>query len=209
MISRIWTYVVLASTLALVSGCRGDVSEHPPIHLNPNMDRQKRFDPQEKNRFFLDERAMRRPVKGTVAVGQLRTDDHLHNGVVDGRFVQTLPPSMTLNLRMLKRGRKRFRIYCSTCHDLSGSGNGIMFKRDLGLPRPADFHQPRLRAMTVGELFKNMSDGKSNMPAMRRIIPAADRWAVVAYIRALQMSRNARISDVPKDLAVKKGWIKK
>ena len=79
-----------------------------------------------------------------------------------------------------------------------------MYRQDLGLPRPADFHDPRLRAMTVGELFKNMSDGKSNMPAMRRIIPARDRWAIVAYLRALMLSRNADRSEVSVSLKKEK-----
>lgn len=183
-------------------GCRGQVSRKPPIHLNPNMDNQERFDPQEPNPFFADHRAMRPEVPGTVAVGALQEDSHLFRGEIDGHPADTLP--LPLDAALLRRGRERYGIYCTPCHDGSGSGDGIIVRN--GMTPPPSFHDPRLRSLTAGQIFQTITRGERNMPPYAAQIPARDRWAIVAYVRALQLSRNATIDQVPKDIADAKGW---
>lgn len=195
--------LVVAAALGSASGgCRGQVSRKPPIHLNPNMDNQERFDPQELNLFFADHRAMRPEVPGTVAVGALQEDSHLFRGEIDGHPADALP--LPLDASLLRRGRERYGIYCTPCHDGSGSGDGIIVRN--GMTPPPSFHDPRLRAMTAGQLFQTISRGERNMPPYAAQIPARDRWAIVAYVRALQLSSDATIDQVPQDVADAKGW---
>src|SRR5262245_36898327 len=116
---------LLVAALGLV-GCRGQISDAPPIHLNPNMDQQYRYDPQEpimgfepgghEHLLFADGRAQRLPVEGTVAYGQLRDDEHYYEGRVNGQFTNELPSQVTLDRALLERGRERFDIYCTPCH---------------------------------------------------------------------------------------------
>lgn len=190
--TRTTTLVTLAlAGVAVVAsvGCRGDLSEDPPIHFNPNMDNQERLDPQEP---YGDRRAMRRYPKGTVAVGSLKTDRHLHEGKIGREFASYLPPSIRLSPALVTRGRERYNIYCANCHDRMGTGRGFVYRVNAGLPRPVSFHDQRMRAATLGELVHTMTFGKSNMPALGYLIPPGDRWAIVAYIRALQLSQDAQ-----------------
>ncbi len=185
--------LVMLATLAVATvGCRGDLSEDPPIHLNPNMDNQERLDPQESYRRFGDHRAMRRSPPGTVAVGGLKTDRHLHEGKIGNSYASYLPPAIRLSPALVARGRERFNIYCANCHDRMGTGRGFVYRVNAGLPRPVSFHDRRMRAATVGEIVHTMTFGKGNMPALGFLIPARDRWAIVAYIRALQLSQDAQ-----------------
>ena len=191
-------------TLVLFVGaaCRGDLSDAPPVHLNPNMDNQERYDPQEPNPFFSDGRAMRPEVPGTIPVGGLREDDHFFRGRVDGRFASRLPLPLTRPL--LERGRRRFDIYCRACHGGAGMGDGVIIKR--GMLPPPSFHDDRIRAMAVGQIFDTLSRGVRNMVSYAAQIPVGDRWAIVAYIRALQLSRSASREEIPADSASSKGW---
>lgn len=187
-----------------VGGCRGDLSADPPVHLNPNMDKQQRYLPQEENPHYRDRRAMRPQVPGTVAVGELDIDEHLHRGRVDGKPATTLP--VKLDRALLERGRERYEIYCTVCHDGAGTGSGVAVKR--GMLPPPSFHEPRIRVMPLGQVFDVISRGARSMPAYATQVPVRDRWAIVAYIRALQISRTATIEDVPADVAASKGWSK-
>jgi len=197
------TLLIAAGALAAASaGCRGQVSRKPPIHLNPNMDNQERFDSQEPNPFFSDHRAMRPEVPGTVAVGSLKDDPHLYRGELDGRPADTLP--VPVDHTLLRRGRERYGIYCTPCHDGSGTGDGIIVRN--GMLPPPSLHEPRLRSMRAGQIFQTISLGVRNMPPYAAQIPAKDRWAIVAYVRALQLSRDAAIDQVPQDIAAAKGW---
>jgi len=185
--------VALAALATVVAvGCRGDLSEDPPIHFNPNMDNQERLDPQETYSRFGDQRAMRRPPPGTVAVGQLKTDRHLQEGKIGHSYAAYLPPAIGLSPALLERGRARFNIYCANCHDRLGTGQGFVYRVNAGLPRPVSFQDRRMRAATVGQLVHTMTFGKSNMPALGYLIPPRDRWAIAAYIRALQLSQDAQ-----------------
>ena len=197
--------VALLALLALLIGCRGQVSHDPPIHLMWNMDNVKRFDAQEPNRFFADGRASRSLVVGTVAEGQLREDPVMERGVdASGAFATTLPAGMELNAALLDRGEGRYNIYCAPCHDRAGTGNGIV--RQRGFIPPPDFHQDRLREFPVGQIVSAQAVGIRTMPSYAAQIPAADRWAIAAYVRALQISQGASREQVPSDIASQNGW---
>ena len=186
------TFLLVAAFGLTVAGCRGDFSDQPPIHLNPNMDNQERYDPQEPNPGYKDGRAMRKPVKGTVARNQLRTDKQLYLGKnKDGSFAEFFPADVKPTAALLDRGKTRYDVYCAPCHGPAGRGNGVIHQAQRGLPKPADFHDQRLRAMRLGEMVHTVTMGKGNMHRMDSMIPAADRWAIVAYLRALQLSQGA------------------
>ncbi|MEZ4702470.1 MAG: cytochrome c [Rhodothermales bacterium] len=196
---RILTYGVLAGILVL-AGCRGTESTKPPIHINPNMDRQEKFIGQQENVFFENRMAMRPPVPGTVARGFLRDDSRFYFGrEANGQLVATVPVPMTADL--LSRGQERYGIYCSVCHGLAGDGKGIIMVGNGGagygyVPAP-DFHVDRLRTIEDGHIYDVITNGIRNMPAYAQQIPVADRWAIVAYVRALQRSQHAPATDVP------------
>jgi hypothetical protein len=203
---------VVCTTLALagLSGCRGDTSPLPPIHLQQNMDFQHRFEMQEENPFFADRRASRPRVEGTVPANLAQEDDHLWRGKDGPGWAKTLPPqdergrNITLNRAFLERGKSRFDIYCAPCHDAAGTGQGIVVQRGM-FPPPA-FNDPRLLGMPIGQLYDVVANGARNMPAYRSQIPPGDRWAVAAYVRALQVSRNASLNQIPADQAAAHGW---
>lgn len=202
--------VVLAAGL----GCRGTTSESAPIHLNPNMDDQGYVEAQEPSAFFADGRGNRLPVAGTVRRGAtaaerediLREDDHRYRGRqpgTDGKvFAHTLP--MELTPALLARGRERYGIYCTVCHDATGGGDGVVVRR--GMVQPPPYDDQRLLAMPVGLLFDVVSNGVRNMPSYAAQIPVDDRWAIVAYVRALQVARTATLDDVPPEVARERGW---
>ena len=181
----------------LLGGCRGSLKEDPPIHINPNMDAMERFEAQEANPFFEDGRAMRPPVPGTVARGMLREDVAFHTGRnADGSYVQVMPVEYTVEFA--NRGRERYDIYCSVCHGVAGDGQGIVMTGEYGFI-PIGFHNDRLRTVEDGYLYEVITQGVRSMPAYAQQIPIADRWAIVAYVRALQRSQNADRDDIPAD----------
>ena len=184
--------------LVLMIGCyRGSPSEDPPIHLNPNMDHQPKYKAQAESDFFKDGATMRMPVPGTVARGDLRADHVYYQGKnADGTLVNEAP--VRIDMDLLKRGQERYNIYCAPCHDRTGAGQGIVIKK--GFLPPPSFHLDRLREAPDGHFFDVISNGIRNMPAYNHQVQVADRWAIVAYIRALQRSQNARKSDVPEEL---------
>jgi mono/diheme cytochrome c family protein len=174
----------------LLTGCWGNRSEDPPVHIIWNMDFQDKWDPQEKVEFFPDGRAMRPPVEGTVARGQLKDDDLLHRGRgFDGRLADQLPESIKLDAELLERGRERYDIYCAPCHDETGQGRGIATKRGGGFKvAPANLHQERLLPMPLGYFYEVIAFGKlPNMLPYAAQIPVEDRWAIAAWVRALQI----------------------
>jgi hypothetical protein len=202
MMPRLSWAAVAAMLLAAVAGCRGQTSRKTPIHLNPNMDQQERFDPQEPNPLFEDGRADRPEVPGTVYVGGLREDDALYRGRSGDQFVDALP--VKLDDRLMLRGQERYRIFCVPCHDGAGTGDGMIIRR--GMTPPPSLHDPRLRAMPLGQLYDVVANGVRTMPPYAAQIPPEDRWAIVAYVRALQLSGAATLEHVPGDIAASKGW---
>lgn len=158
------------------------------------MANQPRYEPFEASAFFADGRSARHLVPGTVARGQLELDTPLATGKVNGEVVDSLPLPVTRDL--LERGQERYDIYCTPCHDRVGTGRGMIVRR--GYPRPPSFHIPRLREAPVGHLFEVITQGfGAQMPAYGGMIPPPDRWAIIAYMRALQLSQHATLAAVP------------
>lgn len=191
----------LVGTLTL-AGCRGMTSDKPPVHLNRNMDYQQRFEEQEPNPFFADGASMRMPVPGTVARGRLRTTQNADFNLgrdVSGAFVASSPVPVTEAL--LARGQERYTIYCSVCHGLAGDGRGIVMSGNGGqgygyVPAPS-YHTDLLRGVADGYLYNVIANGVRSMPSYGHEVSPDDRWAIVAYIRALQRSQNATVADLP------------
>jgi mono/diheme cytochrome c family protein len=176
----------------LITACyRGKPSEDPPLHLNPNMDDQPRYDAQEPSQFFTDGSEMRAPVSGTVAQGQLHENvEYYYGRTADSLLVKKIP--VPASMELINRGHERFNIYCSPCHDQTGSGQGIVVKK--GFLPPPTFHQLRLREVEDGHIYEVIRNGIRNMSAYRHQINTADRWAIVAYVRELQRNQNAQIT---------------
>jgi mono/diheme cytochrome c family protein len=172
--------VILGATLA---ACRQDMHDAPL------------YEPLEANTFFANGSASRMPVPNTVARGQLNEDRHLYEGVVNGRPAETFPMPVTADV--MARGQERFDVFCSPCHGKTGVGNGMIVQR--GFRTPPSFHDDRLRNAPVGYYFDVMTHGFGAMQDYAAQVPVADRWAIAAYIRALQTSRAATVADVPAD----------
>lgn len=184
-------------------GCyQGRPSDDPPIHFNPSMDIQPKYKAQSSSDFFADGSTMRLPVEGTVAREELLASPEFSAGVDErGDTVSNLPVPLTMEL--MRRGQQRYNIYCSPCHGQVGDGKGIIVQR--GMLPPPSFHDPRIRAMKNGHYFDVISSGIRNMPSYRYQVDVADRWAIVAYMRALQRSRNAAAEDLPDDVRERMG----
>jgi mono/diheme cytochrome c family protein len=203
-------FVVL---LVGTAGFRGGMSRKPPIEVFPDMDRQLKLRPQTPNNFFADGRSSRMPVPGTIARStpfsnltgadaQRPTYPFEEVPASTGRivgttnFVETGPFAITTQL--MERGHGRYEIYCSPCHGLLGDGNGVTKK--LGMATVANLHDPRIVRLPDGELFHVITNGRNTMGPYAPQIDINDRWAIVAYVRALQVSRLASVNDVPEQL---------
>lgn len=171
----------------LVAVVVGGVACRQDMHDTP------RFEPLEESDFFSDKRSARPLPEGTVARGELRADEAFYTGKVNNQPVAELPMPLTRDL--VERGRERFDIYCSPCHGHTGEGQGMVVRR--GFKEAASFHDPRLRGMPVGYFVDVMTNGFGQMPDYRTQVTPRDRWAIAAYIRALQLSRSATADDVP------------
>jgi len=183
----------LLFALALV-GCRGGKSEDPPVHVLGDMDWQPKYQWGEASPLFEDGRAMRPLVDGTVPVGHLNEDDAYYRGKdAKGEFIGRAP--LEVDEKLVRRGQERFNIYCAPCHDMSGSGRGMVVQR--GFPPPVELSSDRVRTMPDGQVFDTITHGVRNMPAYRKQIPVADRWAIVTWVRVLGKSQHASIDDVP------------
>ena len=184
-ISRTAAVGGLVLAAAVLAGCRQDMHDAP------------RYEALEQSDFFADKRAMRPIPEGTVARGNLREDDIFYTGKVDGEPVQELPSQVTVNAALLDRGENRFNIYCAPCHSALGDGNGTVVQR--GYKRPTSFHDARLKGVGVGYFYDVITNGFGQMPDYAAQVAPADRWAIAAYIRALQLSQGATVDDVPAD----------
>ncbi len=183
--------LALASVLALAGCMRGSTSSQPPVHLNPSMYDQPKVLPQTASDFFYNGSSMRPPVPGTVAVGGLREDPAFWEGKgPDGKFVSAIP--VTVDAALVQRGHERYTIYCQPCHDARGDGKGILFQR--GNVPTASFHDPKIAALPDGQIFDVITNGFGLMSGYRWPIPAADRWAIIAYVRELERKRQATTS---------------
>jgi hypothetical protein len=165
----------------LLAGCRNEMHDQP------------RFETFERSPFFPDGMSARPQIAGTVAQGQLYEDALLYRGRVNGQHATEFPSPVTRE--MIVRGQDRFNIYCAPCHSKLGDGEGMIVQR--GFRKPPSFHIDRLRAAPVGHYFDVITNGFGAMTDYASRVAPADRWAIIAYIRALQLSQNARLEDVP------------
>lgn len=151
------------------------------------------YEPLEENPMFEDTRASRPIEPGTVARGDLREDDALYTGKVDGKLVEEFP--MTITEEILARGENRFNIYCAPCHSKLGDGNGMIVQR--GVSRPPSFMEDRLTTAPVGHIYDVITNGYGRMYSYNQQIPVRDRWAIVAHVKTLQVAGKATIDQVP------------
>ena len=200
--------LVVASWVPLVlfAKARVERSEEPRISLVQDMGTQPKFREQTTNDLFADNRADRPRVEGTIARGDLQEDDHYYRGyssttAADGKkqvkFFDTFPENVKVTEALLKRGQARFNIYCTACHGYDGYGKGPVEVRSehLGSPLNAkSLHDDSVRARPVGHIFNTITNGIRNMPSYSAQVPVEDRWAIVAYVRALELSQNAPAS---------------
>ena len=165
----------------LLAGCRQDMHNQP------------KYTPLRQSDFFPDGRSARAPVPGTVARGELREDTVFYTGKVGKEFALQFP--MPVTLALMERGQERYNIYCAPCHAQTGNGFGLVVQR--GFRRPVSFHDPRLRGAAPGYFFDVMTRGFGAMSDYAAQISPQDRWAIAAYIRALQFSQHATLADLP------------
>lgn len=200
--------LVVASWVPLVFFARARVSpsSEPRVQFVQDMGTEPKYREQQTSEVFADGRADRLPVPGTVARGQLMADDAYYHGYTQvagqaPKFVDAFPSEVKVDLALVRRGQNRFNIYCAPCHGLDGSGKGpvhiragVELQESKWVP-PANLHDATVRGRPVGHIFNTISVGIRNMPGYGQQVPVADRWAIVSYVRALQLSQ-----DVPADM---------
>ena len=173
--------LVVVAGCAFLAACRQDMHDTP------------RYEPLEASTFFTDGRGSRTVVANTVARGTLRQDEHLYQGKIDGQLTDSFP--MPVTAEVMARGRERFNVFCAPCHGRTGQGNGMVVQR--GFRAPPSFHEERLRTAPVGYFYDVQTNGFGAMSDYAAQVPVADRWAIAAFIRALQFSQRATVDDVP------------
>lgn len=183
MTSKALTLALLATTAIVAAGCRQDMHDTP------------RYEAFEASKSYPDGRSSRSAPAGTVARGWLRDDEALYTGKVAGQLVDQFP--FPIGAAEMHRGQERFTIYCTPCHGKLGDGNGMVVQR--GLRQAASYHQERLRQEKAGYFFDVITNGFGAMQGYADQIPARDRWLIVSYVRALQLSQHASVADVPAD----------
>ena len=203
----VYSGILLASlallTLAWLYRAQATPSTRPRLHVVPDMDSQSYHRAQSSSDFFVDGRAMRAPVEGTVSRGALQDDAALYLGQEGDTWIHYVPGGIDSD--SMARGRERYQIFCAPCHGATGAGDGMVARRAASLAegtwvRPSDLTAEATLARPEGELFDIISHGIRKMPAYDAQIPVADRWAIVAYVRALQRSAHGQLSDVPVNL---------
>lgn len=192
---------LMVLAVMIVGGQRGHTFRKPPIYIFPDMDRQPKLRPQEPNRFFANGISSQPQVAGTIARGQPYEDTPVNTGKTTGttNYVDVIPIPVTAEL--MERGRERFNIHCAPCHGAAGDGKGVPVK--FGMAVIADLHDNKTRRVpqqSDGEIFYTITHGKNLMQGYGPQIAINDRWAIIAYLRALQRSRLATLEDVPGDV---------
>lgn len=197
-LSCLYAGTVLAA-LSL-GACRGNTSDEPPVHWQRGMFTQDKGKAQRANLFFEDHRSMRPLEPGTVSTtAPIEPSPYLTGKDESGQFVSRWPEGVTVNQALLSRGQERFNIYCAPCHDRTGAGNGIVIqhvKRTGALWQPKSYYDETVLKEPVGQLFDVITSGVRTMPSYSYQIPVSDRWAIVAYVRALQRSQNLNMAQL-------------
>ena len=208
LISIILIGAALGAAVVGIAGFQGGLSRKPPIEIFPDMVRQTKLRPMVPDNFLPNGVSSQLPPSGTIARSEpIQTvsgpvypfeDSPVNTGRGTGttNFVETNP--LPVNEALLRRGHERFDIYCAPCHGRLGDGNGITKKLGL-MPAVANLHDQRIVVMTDGEIFNTITHGKSTMAAYGPLMPAPDRWAVIVYLRALQLSWLGSTNDLPAD----------
>ncbi len=195
MISRTQLIGVGALCLTVLSAC-SSVQRTPPIEVWDDMKRQGKFKPQLENDVFADHRNSRVPPANTVARGHLNEDSVYYTGMTGEMFAGKSPVPVTMDL--LKTGQAKFGTYCTPCHDRTGTGQGIVPTR-VPSWQPSNLMEDRVVQFADGEIFHVISEGRRTMPAYKYQISVEDRWAIIAYLRALQRAAHGTMNDVPAD----------
>lgn len=177
-------WLALAAAALLLAGCGQNMADQPSVR------------PLQGSEFFADGAGMRPPVPGTVSRREGAIDPVFATGMGPGGFVAELPVELTLEL--LQRGQERYDIFCSMCHGYTGAGDGMVVAR--GFPAPVSFHEQRLLDAPVGYFFGAMTNGFGRMYSYASRVPAEDRWAIAGYVKALQLSQNATLDDLPAEV---------
>jgi mono/diheme cytochrome c family protein len=172
---------VRSAAMLVLLGCRQEMRD------------DSRLKPFQETPFFVDRNSSRPLVKGVVSRDDARTDDFFYAGEISGHLVRGFPAAVTAD--QLKKGRERYNIYCSVCHGLTGGGDGMIVQR--GFPKPPSLNDQRLRDAPEGHFLKVITNGYGAMYSYASRVDPSERWAIIAYIRALQLTRNATIEDVP------------
>jgi hypothetical protein len=191
---------LLFPTLSLLAlaGCVG-VQRETPLEIWDDMKRDHKYLPQAESEIFSDHRASRSPVAGTVARGHLNEDEQYTTGILpDGKMYVGQNP-LKIDAATLKLGQVKFNTYCSPCHSQVGDGKGIVAMKTPAW-QPSNLHEDRVRGQADGQIFNTISYGRRSMPSYRFQIPEHDRWAIVAYVRALQRTSSGTLAEVPTEL---------
>lgn len=193
-----FSFFILCSSFLLVAFLTAACNSSGSLQI---MGEQPRYDPYQASNFYANGMSARPVVSDTVTFMQPLTNTLLYQGTVNGALATTFPFAITD--AVMERGQQRYNIYCAPCHGALGDGQGVVAQR--GFCCPANFHTDTLRAAPVGHFFDVMTNGFGRMPSYGELIPARDRWAIIAYVRALQLSQHATLDDVPSDQKNKLG----
>ena len=211
---KVLIYIALTMVLlamvppAIIARQRSVTFERPRIHIIQDMDDQIKIKAQNPSVLFNDGRGNRRDVEGTVARGELREDEHFYQGVSGGAWAVDFPRQIQVDMKLLRRGQERFNIYCQPCHGAAGYGDGIVNVRAMQLMvspllgngttwvQPKSLHELAIREQAIGQIFNSITNGVRTMPSYEAQVPTDDRWAIVAYVKALQRSQHAMLSDL-------------
>ena len=213
-------FILSVLVVVLFAGFRGTKSPNPPLEIFPDMDHQPKIQPQHTSWFFADGRGARKPVDGTVPIGyELKgayfqaparnatfkasgfTDqpDYFNTGKFGDVYGDGFPEQVKMDEAFLRRGQERFNIHCAPCHGGAGMGGVTGVISQFGLVAIANLHDERIRTMPDGQIFSTITNGKNTMGAYGPNIAVEDRWAILAYVRALQRSQAFKLADLPAD----------
>jgi mono/diheme cytochrome c family protein len=206
MNDKLWTLAyclipiaAVVAAVVLLSGCSAGPQRSPSFRLFTDMEHQQKYQPQSESPLFADHRSNRQPPAGVVARGHLRDDDVLNTGFTPAGLYTGKNP-LTITAELLKTGQTRFNTYCTPCHDRTGSGKGIVALRTPAW-QPSNLLEDRVKTLADGYIFDTITNGRRSMPAYRfQIQSEHDRWAIVAYVRALQRATSGTVADVPENL---------
>ena len=194
----VFSLIAVVMIAVAVLGVRGCKSSNPPLQPFMDMVDQPRYDPQAASRFFADGRTQRPPPQHTVAWGRDSRAADAARAQQDEELFRLDKMPVDMSRELLLRGQKGYQIFCTVCHGGTGAGNGITVQ--YGMNRPPSYHGDRLRQLGDGQIFQTITVGKGQMGPYGNRIPRADRWAIVAYVRALQRAHKATADDVPRHI---------